>query len=733
MLVRAFRLTDKFSNAFLKLTIYLAAALLERIFGLRRALEATTTALITTAYSVGKTLTVGSYHILTRRSTIASARAEARRQRVNQMMVQRSGGTMIAVAEQGKVIEDPMLARNRTLSAFIVVLLIALIFFLFQSGGEDGALGFSGGGLEIATNPPFVGDSTVTPAIPAPSPTPLQGNLPSNITGALVFTVRQNGQEDIWALPVGSAQPIRLTDSLEDDRNPAWSPDGTKVAFTSRRDGTWDLYVLDLTTGQLARLTDSSDYEGYPTWSPDGAFIAYEGYNAEQGNIDIFLIRSDGQQDRIQVTTSPFPDLEPAWSPEGREIAYVAWRNGNHDIMILDLNNPAEGSAINVSNTPDSDEHHPVWSPDGTRIAYNAIKDGVNGIYIKEIDGGEARLVGRGQSPTWNPLDGSSLFYSVPQERNSAVYLGQVDAFGVGANAIAFEGLVTDLDWVQTDVTYPGFALQTPPLYQESVERQEGKIDLRLLSQVNAPFPLLSDAVNDSFEAMRRRTVQAVGYDLLSNLEDAYWRIDNQDGPPRLPEPGQERTNWHYTGRAVALNRFIALTGDPTSVVVIREETELGTMWRVMARVAENAQDGRLGEPLRTIPWDFATRSEDPVAFQEGGSLMDVPPPGYYVDLTELFADFGWERIRADRTWRTNFSGVLYWVFVKDEGLSWQEAMEQIYTNEEFDAFLTGITPQPPTPIPTATPRGEGDEPATPSEPDSNAPTPLPTGVDEVG
>src|SRR5690606_31098423 len=109
------------------------------------------------------------------------------------------------------------------------------------------------------------GDSTVTPAIPAPSPTPLQGNLPSNITGALVFTVRQNGQEDIWALPVGSAQPIRLTDSLEDDRNPAWSPDGTKVAFTSRRDGTWDLYVLDLTTGQLARLTDSSDYEGYPT------------------------------------------------------------------------------------------------------------------------------------------------------------------------------------------------------------------------------------------------------------------------------------------------------------------------------------------------------------------------------------------------------------------------------------------------------------------------------------
>lgn len=729
MLVRAFRLTDKFSNAFLKLTIYLATVLLERILGLRQALEVTVSALVMTGASVVTGLSVGAYNFVTRRGETAVRAAEDRRRRLNQLMVQRATDNQRALVDAGgKVIEDPMLARNRTLSAMIVVLLIALIFFLFQSSNDGGGLGFSNSGLVIATNPPFVGNASVTPAIPAPSPTPLQGNLPSNITGALVFTVRQNGQEDVWALPVGSAQPIRLTDSLEDDRNPAWSPDASKVAFSSRRDGTWDLYILDLLSGQTTRLTDSPDYEGYPTWSPDGAFLAYEGYNAETGNIDIFLVSTDGQQGVIQVTTSPFPDLEPAWSPEGREIAYVAWRNGSHDIMLLDLNNPSEGSAINLTNSADIHEHRPRWSPDGTRIAYQANADGVQGIYIKNArEGGDARLVGRGQSPTWNPLDGSSLFYAVPQERNSAIYLGQVDAFGVGANAIAFEGLVSDLDWAQADITYPGFALQTPALYQEAVERREGKVDLRLLSGVDAPYPMLSDSVNDSFEAMRQRVRQTVGIDLLSDLEDAYWRIDSQNGPPRLPEPGQERTNWHYTGRAIALDRTLALLGDPPILVVVREETELGTMWRVFARVAENAQNGALGEPLRTLPWDFNTRSQDPVAFEEGGSLMDSTPPGYYVDLTELFNDFGWERLRADRTWRTNFSGVLYWVFVKDEGLAWQDAMQQIYTPDEFNAFLTGITPLPPTPIPSATPQGEN------SPQNGDEPTEEPTGVDEVG
>jgi TolB protein len=610
-------------------------------------------------------------------------------------MVQRAEARELA-RQDAQVIQDPMLARNRSLSAFAVLLLIALIGVLVLDEGQDSGLGGGGNFSFIPTNLPGenpvieipTGSPTVTPPIP----------ILSDVRGTLAFTVRQNGQDDIWALPVGSSQPVRLTDSLADDRDPAWSPDGGKIVFASRRDGPWDLYVLDLTQGQTTRLTFTQDYEGGPTWSPDGQFIAFEGYTEEAGNIDIYIMSADGQEGPFPFTRSPLPDLNPDWSPGGRDIAYVGWRNGSPDILVLNLDGQPEAEARNVTNSPNVQENDPAWSPEGSRIAYTANDQGIVGVQVRNITSSDpAQLIGRGQMVAWNPLDGSSVFYTVPQAGQSALYLGQVDTFGVGANAISFQGQVSGVDWTLSQHSLTGFDPRTPPLFEEDItELPDGKIGLALLNDVDAPDPVLSDAVNDSYEMMRRRVLERVGYDLLGTLESAFWRRE------RLPEPGQERTSWHYTGRAIALDRDLVFAGNPTPLVAIREENEVGTFWRVMARVAENAQNGELGEPLRAIPWDFASRIDDPSAFEEGGRPMDSVPPGYYVDVTRLFADFGWQRVQADRTWRSNFSGVLFWQFQKPDGLSWEQSMLQLYTQGEIDEFLRGDV-NLPTPIPTAT------------------------------
>jgi hypothetical protein len=149
-------------------------------------------------------------------------------------------------------------------------------------------------------------------------------------------------------------------------------------------------------------------------------------------------------------------------------------------------------------------------------------------------------------------------------------------------------------------------------------------------------------------------------------------------------------------------------------------------MWRVMARVAESGQNGGLGEPLRQLPWDFASRSEDPQAFEAGGRLMETIPAGYYVDVTQLFEDFGWERVPSDRTWRSNFAGVLFWEFTKPDDLTWEDAMLQIYTQAEVEEFLAGIVPPPPTFIPT--PTGIGAEEGEPLE-TSEAPAGAQPGI----
>ena len=52
------------------------------------------------------------------------------------------------------------------------------------------------------------------------------------------------------------------------DLNPAWSPDGTRIAFQSKRDGDWDIYVMDTDGGNVQQLTDGPGMGWDPSWSP---------------------------------------------------------------------------------------------------------------------------------------------------------------------------------------------------------------------------------------------------------------------------------------------------------------------------------------------------------------------------------------------------------------------------------------------------------------------------------
>ena len=87
----------------------------------------------------------------------------------------------------------------------------------------------------------------------------------------------------LYVFDLESERVEELTSGPWQDREPAWSPDGRRLAFASERhpergrDLGADLFVLEVGTGELSQLTRTSGQVHVPCWSPDGALLAYAG------------------------------------------------------------------------------------------------------------------------------------------------------------------------------------------------------------------------------------------------------------------------------------------------------------------------------------------------------------------------------------------------------------------------------------------------------------------------
>lgn len=134
----------------------------------------------------------------------------------------------------------------------------------------------------------------------------------------------------------GSAPPTQLTDGDFEDTQPAWSPDGGRIAFSSARHEDWDielftdLYLVDAAGGEPVRLTPGDAAFEAPAWSPDGSLIACRrseaGYDfPRQGRIAV--VDAGTGEHRIltgslDLNCAPYPELrEPVW--DGGSIVFA--------------------------------------------------------------------------------------------------------------------------------------------------------------------------------------------------------------------------------------------------------------------------------------------------------------------------------------------------------------------------------------------------------------------------
>ena len=136
---------------------------------------------------------------------------------------------------------------------------------------------------------------------------------------------------DIWIASSDGSNPKRLTSHAATERDPIFSPDGTKVAFTADYDGNDDVFVVDVSGGQPERLTWHPGNDIAVDWAPGGDAVAFvsarEVRSGRSGQL--FHVALDGG---LPSKVSEAVVSGGSYDESGRIFANVPWRSGNANL-----------------------------------------------------------------------------------------------------------------------------------------------------------------------------------------------------------------------------------------------------------------------------------------------------------------------------------------------------------------------------------------------------------------
>lgn len=272
------------------------------------------------------------------------------------------------------------------------------------------------------------------PVRPATKPFPIvpKSNGRVAFVGGQGHILGPGGQSSIYTMDLDGSGLRRIT--KDGGKEPAWSPDGARLAFVIG--GEFPGYELDVvgSTGEhRVQVMKVDQYLNGPTWSPDGKRIAIA-LGGRNTDYDLYVMNADGTHLQ-RITNSPGNELSPDWSPDGTKIVYAASAQRNSGLANLFVVSADGGKGRRLTKTADH-EFSPTWSPDGKRIAFvrTGGQDRPASIEVMNAEGDGVRplftCVDCLLDVAWSP-DGTKVLFSRSQRSGLGLWMMNADGTDV--------------------------------------------------------------------------------------------------------------------------------------------------------------------------------------------------------------------------------------------------------------------------------------------------------------
>jgi dipeptidyl aminopeptidase/acylaminoacyl peptidase len=217
-----------------------------------------------------------------------------------------------------------------------------------------------------------------------------------------------NRYKHIFVMPAGGGEPRQVTTGDFDHREPAWSPDGRRLAVVANRaeDADYtnvaDVWMLTLESGEMTRLTAGAGPVLVPSWSRDGRMIAYLGHDnacMAASSTRLWVVPADGSAPPRCLTSHYDRSLahhiisdmrahpsggRPVWSSDSRFVFVMVADGGTTQLAAVEVGS----GAVHLLTTGRREIYGESYDADRRRVAMTISDPATPGdIWIADVEG----------------------------------------------------------------------------------------------------------------------------------------------------------------------------------------------------------------------------------------------------------------------------------------------------------------------------------------------------------